>query len=76
MHAGQVADSVNEQIYSNVSGLADVVLTTVNKLGELRIWDLRNYQYLVNYKDSDEYLYNRNPKLYTCYHGNPIRGCG
>jgi len=35
-----------------------------------------NYQYFVNYKDSDEYLYNRNPKLYTCYHGNPICGCG
>jgi len=33
MHAGQVADSVSEQIYSNVSGLADVVLTTVSKLG-------------------------------------------
>jgi len=56
MHAGQVADSDSEQIYSNVSGLADVVLTTVNKLGELRIWDMRNYQYFVNYKDSDEYL--------------------
>ena len=42
----------------------------------LRVWDMCNYQYFVNYKDSDEYLYNRNPKLYTCYHGNPICGCG
>jgi len=63
-----LAPPLSEAIAHPRSGKLQTIIFVLHKL-------VKSHQYFVNYKESAEYLHNRKPKLYTCFHGNPICGC-